>query len=799
MLQEIRVTLRLYARKPVFTAGVVGVLALGIGANVSVFQLAWNLLYRPLPYGDPGSLVRVWSVSADGRSARLGFSVPRFEHFREGQRSFAGVAGDVAVSLTLTDHGGPIPVSGLRVTANYFDVLGIKPVVGRGFRREEQETGGVAMITHRFWRDRLGGAADVLGRSLTLDGAPHSIIGVVPALPAADVADADVFITRPYDIGLAPAVLQRGVSFLRFSGRLHPTTALDEATAEMSVLAESYKRERPENADAAWLPRIVPIREDLSGRFRPAVSTLFGAVSLVLLLACSNVANLLTSHFLARTRELALRAALGAGSWRTLRGCLIESTVVSTAGATVGLIAAVALPQLLSQIGANLPLDPDEGPPWALLGYATMLALISGTAIGVYPGLQSTRLPAFDALRAGRGAIGGRHRLQEVLVGVQVAVSVILLFSAGLLIQSFRQVTTQDPGFELTNVLSSTINLPPRSYPTGTSQNTFYEALRERLNNQPGIQSAALIAGFPLSGALSRAPFARADRAVPPNERPLAPTRSVTPGYFATMGISILAGRDFTHTDDEEAPMVVILSQSTARRLFPGEDALGRTILAGSSGGGIEAEVIGVVGDVRSLTLTETSEVEIYRPFAQRPVPVAHIAVKARGSPMSAVGVLREVVRSLDPELPLTQVSTADDILANSLSERRMLMTLLGAFAVLAFLLSAVGIHAVLAFTVGRRTAEIGVRMALGARRDHVVRLVVGHGVRPVLLGAFLGLCALPLVSRRISEQLFQVSPLEPRIIAIAVALILVIATFASLTPARRAANIDPIATLKAE
>lgn len=340
---------------------------------------------------------------------------------------------------------------------------------------------------------------------------------------------------------------------------------------------------------------------------------------------------------------------------------------------------------------------------------------------------------SLDALRAGRGTIGGRHRLQQVLVGVQVAISVNLLFAAGLLIQSFRQVSTQDPGFKLASLLSATINLPPRSYPTGTSQNTFYETLRERLNNQSGIQSAALIAGFPLSGALSRAPFARADRAVPLNERPLAQTRSVTPGYFATMGTRILAGRDFTQTDDEKAPMVVILSQFTARRLFPGEDALGRTILAGSSGGGIRAEVIGVVGDVRSLTLTETSEVEIYRPFAQRPVLVAQIAVKARGSPVSAVGLLREVVRSLDPELPLTQISTADDILANSLSERRMLMTLLGAFAVLAFLLSAVGIYAVLAFTVGRRTAEIGVRMALGARP--VSWLVVAQGVRPVLLG----------------------------------------------------------------
>lgn len=799
MLKDVRVALRLFGRKPAFAAAVAGILALGIGVNITVFNLAWGLLYRPLPYADSERLLRVWGESRDGRTARLGFSIPRYEHFRDGQRGFTAVAVDVQASFTLTGAGDPAQVNGRRVSANYFEVLGVAPVAGRGFRGDEEQAGGVAVITPKFRRDRLGNPPDVLGRAITLDGSTYTIVGVVPELPAADGGANEVYITRPYDIGIPPEVLQRGVSFLRFSGRLRDGLTFEQARAEMAVLAESYRRDAVGRADGDWMTRVLTIREDISGTLRAAVTTLLWAVALVLLLACSNVANLLTGHFLARDRELAVRTALGASRWQLFRRCVVETTVLSGAGAIVGLLLAVQMNEVLPQLGANLPLDETQGVPWSLLVAASVLALLVGVATGAHPGLQSAKLRALDALRGSRGSKGGRHRLQDVLVGVQVAVSLVLLFAAALLTESFRRVSQQDPGFDVTNVLTATINLPPRNYPTPAAQNALYERVREQLDNAPGVSSAALVAGLPLSGALSRAPYARADRAVPLNQRPLGPTRSVTPGYFETLGIPLRGGRDFTPRDDVNAQPVVILSESTARSLFPEEDTIGRVVLTGSQNGGIRAQVVGVVGDVRSLTLTQTTEVELYRPLAQRQLPFAQIAVRAAGSPESVIGTLRAVVRKVDPELPLTHVITAEQVLGDSLGQRRLLMALLGTFAALAFVLSAVGIYAIVAFTVGRRTTEIGIRMALGAKPFDVVRLIAGQGMRPVVAGTIIGLAALPWVSNRIAGQLFQVSPLNPSVIGLVVGLIVMVAAAASVTPASRAARVDPIRALRAD
>jgi len=797
MLKDLRFALRLFKRAPAFAAVVVGVLALGTGVNITVFNLAWGLLFRPLPYADSERLLRVWGESRDGRTARLGFSIPKWEHFRAGQRSFSAVAADVQASFSFTGAGDPVQVNGRRVSANFFDVLGVTPIAGRSFRPEEQEVAGLAVIAERFWRERLGGAAEAVGRAIPLDGQPFTVVGVVPDLPAADGGASDVYITRPYEIGMPMEVLQRGISFLRFSGRLADGVTIEQARAEMAVLADSYRRDHVGNADADWVARVVAIREDISGTFRQAVTTLLWAVSLVLLLACSNVVNLLTSKFLARKRELAVRTALGASRWQLLRQSVVETMVLSGAGAIVGLLLAVQINRLLPRAGATLPLENAQGVPWSLLMAAAALAVLIGAATCIYPGLQSMKLRAADALRGSRGSRGGRHRLQEVLVAAQVAVSLVLLFSAALLTESFRRVSQQDPGFAPSRVLTAAINLPPRRYPTPQAQHLLHERLRERLANAPGVTSAALIAGLPLSGSLSRAPYARADRAVPLNERPLGPTRSITPGYFQTLGIPLVAGRDFTSRDDVEAPRVAIVSASTARRLFPDEDPIGRVILTGSQGGGIPAEIVGVVGDVRSLTLTEMTDVEVYRPFAQRPVAFAQIAVKAAGSAESVTTTVRNVVREVDPELPLTRVATAEQVLGDSLGQRRLLMTLLGAFAVLAFLLSGVGTYAVVAFMVGRRTAEIGVRMALGANRSDVVRLIAGQGLRPVAAGAAVGLLALPWISDLIAEQLFQVSPLNPSILGVVGGLIFVAAAAASLLPASRAALVDPARVLR--
>jgi len=799
MTNDVRVALRVFRRKPGFAAAVSGILALGIGVNITVFNLAWGLLYRPLPYANSERLVRVWGETRDGRTAQLGFSVPRYEHFRDGQSVFSGVAVDVPISFTLTGSGDPVQVNGRRVSADFFDVLGVVPVAGRGFRPEEEDIGGVAVITVGFWRGRLGGAADVLGRAITIDGAPYEIVGVVPGLPVADGGATELYITRPYDVGVPREMLQRGVSFLRFTGRLREGVILDQARAEMSVLAGRYGRDNADKADAEWATRVRTVREDISNTFRAAVITLLGAVTLVLLLACSNVANLLTGHFLGRHAELTIRTALGASRWDLLRQCVVETTVLSGVGGIAGLVLAVQANRVLPRLGTGLPLAETSGVPWSLLVAAIVLALLVGVVTGVHPGLQAAKLRALDALRGSRASVGGRQRGHEALVAVQVAVSLVLLFAAALLTESFRRVSGQDPGFDATNVLTAAINVPPRRYATADAQNALYERLREALENAPAVSSAALIAGLPLSGVLSRSPYARADSAVPLNERPLGATRSVTPGYFRTLGIPLRAGRDFTSHDDGEARPVVILSESTARRLFPDEDPIGRVVLTGALGGGISAEVVGIVGDVRSLTLTQTTEVELYRPFAQRPFPLAQIVVKAATAPETIVGTLRTVVREADPELSLVNVAPAQQVVSNSLGQRRLLVALVGAFAGLAFVLAVVGIYAVVAFMVGRRTKEIGLRVALGARLGGVVGLLAWQGIWPVVVGALIGLATLPWVSNRIADQLFQVSPLELPVVSLVLAVLMVTASAATVIPARRAGLVDPVRALRGE
>jgi len=798
LISDIRIALRQFVRKPALALAVVAILTLGIGANISVFTLAGNLLYRPLPFGDADRLVRIWGESRDGRASRLGFSIPKLEHFRSGQQSFSGVAVDVGMPLTFTAPGrDPEQILGRRVSANYFDVLGVPLLRGRGFRPEEEAVMGAAIVTETFWRTHLDASADAVGRAIALDGTPHTIVGIAPAPPAADGAT-DVYITRPYDAGLPRPVLMRGISFMRFSARLRDDVSHEQARANAEALAATYLRDNPGNADADWIARVATIREDLSGNFRASVMALLWAVALVLLLACCNVANLMAAHLFSRARELAVRTSLGARPWQLMRQCVVETTALSSAGAAVGLFLAANLTNLLPRLGADLPVD-SRGIGGASLVAACALALLVGVATGLLPGLQSARVSPLHALGGARGTVGGRSTIRDVLVGVQVAVSLLLLIGAALLVGSFLRVSAQDPGFAASRVATGTISLPTRRYADPIVQSTLYERLREELGRAPGVHSAAIVAGLPLSGVLSRAPYVRADRVVPLNQRPLGPTRSVTPGYFATMGIPLRAGRDFTPRDDAAAPQVVILSASAASRLFPNEDSLGRVILSGSQNGGIPVEIVGVVGDVRSLTLTQPTDVEIYRPFAQRTQAFGQLVVKAEAAPESVLATMRAVVRAVDPELPVTQLGTLEQVLESSLGQRRLLMTLLAAFAAVAFVLSSVGIYAVVSFTVGARTSEIGVRIALGAKPSSVVRSIAVHGMRPVLAGLAAGLLGVPLVTRVLSAQLFEVSAADPRVLGTLAALIVAVGTAASLLPARRAARIDPIVALRSE
>ncbi len=806
LTQDARYAGRMLLKNPGFTSVAVLALALSIGANAAIFSLIDNLFVRPLPYTHADSLIRLWGQSTNGSQQRLPASVPKFDYLRRSQQSSVALAADSGLVVAMTRLGDqPQRVSASIVTDNYFDVLGVPPIAGRTFLQGEEDRAPVVVITRQFWVNRLLSDPNAVGRTLTLDSRPYTVVGIVDHLPASDVGPVEAFLPMPVSLsGLTPELRQRGVSYLRITGRLNPGVTIEQARAEAAILAERYRDENREKADSSLRESAIGIREDLTGSVRPAILTLLAAVALVLLIACSNVANLLTARFAGRRREIALRAALGARRARIVRLFLFESLLLSALGAIAGLGVARLGLDILPALGAtNLPLDGDVTITPAVLWATAWVALAIGVLMGIYPALQATRPSASDALKdGGRGVSGARtpHRVRSVLVACQVSLSLMLLVGAALLIASFANLRRQEPGFDPARVLTADVSLPASRYPDASAQQQFRQRLLDALRASPGIESAALGAGVALTRMDLNAPFARGDGRVPPlYERSLGLTRSVSPGYFATMSIPVLAGRDFSDHDAADSPPVIVISQSTARTLFPDTDAIGKTIITGSLGGGMRCEIVGIVGDVRSVNLAQPNDVEFYLPFTQRPLDFAQIVVRTAGDPLQMLNEVRAAVRAVDPELPLNQPRALVDIADASLGQRKLLMTLLGAFAGLALLLATVGIYSVVAYLVGQRTGEIGVRLALGASHADVLRLVTLDALRPVTAGLAIGVAGVAVLGRLLATQLYGVSALDPRALAAAASTLGVVGLIACLVPARRAMRIDPAIALRTD
>src|SRR5262247_63197 len=805
LTQDARYAGRMLLKNPGFTSVAVLALSLSIGANAAIFSLIDNLFVRPLPYGQADSLIRLWGQSTDGRQQRLPASVPKFEYLRRSQRSSVALAADSQAVATARIGDQPQRVIASIVTDNYFDVLGVPPIAGRTFLQGEEDRAPVVVITRQFWANRLLSDPNAVGRTLTFDSRPYTVVGVVENLPASDVGRVEAFLPMPVELsGLTPELRQRGVSYLRITGRLKPCVTIEQARAEATILAERYRGENRDRADASLRAIAIGIREDLTGNVRPAILTLLAAVALVLLIACSNVANLLTARFAGRRREIALRAALGARRARIVRLFLLESLLLSAFGAIAGLGVARLGLEILPALGAtHLPLDGNVTITPAVLWATASVALATGVLMGIYPALRAARPSASDALKdGGRGVSGARtqHRLRSVLVACQVSLSLMLLVGAALLIASFTNLRRQAPGFDAARVLTADVALPASRYPDASAQQQFRQRLLDVLRVSPGIESAALGAGVALTGIDWNAPFARGDGRVPPlHERPLGLTRSVSPGYFATMSIPVVAGRDFSEHDGADSPRVIVISQSTARKLFPDTDAIGKTIITGSLGGGTRCEIVGIVGDVRSVNLAQPNDVEFYLPFTQRSLDLAQIVVRTAGDPRRMVNEVRAAVRAVDPELPLNQPRALVDIADASLGPRKLPMTLLGAFAGLALLLATVGIYSVVAYLVGQRTGEIGVRLALGASNADVLRLVTLDGLHPVTAGLAIGVAGVAALGRLLATQLYGVSALDPSVLAAAASALGAVGLIACLVPARRATRIDPAIALRTD
>jgi predicted permease len=800
---DLRYAVRQILKSPWFSLVAILGLGLGIGANLALFSVINSVFLRPLPYEEPQRLVRLSSTHEPQNFIRVGFSYPRYLQVQQHQRVFSDLAMAAGNAFTLTGRGDAEQLVGLHASASLLPTLRLKPVLGRNISAAEDRPGGehVVLISHAVWQERFNRDPSVLGRALTLNGMPYTIIGVLPAVASAfPLNQFQIWVPRPAEVPyLVPSQLDNGGFFFQVIARLKPGISREQAQEAMNVIAAAYRAANPANVDAPSRIELVPLLEDAVGQQRRSYTLLFAAVGCVLLIACANIANLMLARFAGRRKEIAARFALGATRADVVRQMVTETMLVALTGGVVGvLLAQWALGAVIS-LGANLiPRVTEVGVDAMALVFALLVTLATGLAIGLLPALQAARVNVSETLKeAARGSTGTGQRLRAALLVAEVSLSLVLLISAALLLTSFARLQRVEPGFKAQGLFMAQVVLPPERY-EGDKLVAFYERLFQQLKSLPGSTSAALTDRVPLTGAQTPAPVAVVGRPVPPmSERPSANRHLVSPGYFKTLGIPLRAGRDFDERDSARVPHVVIVNETFARRHFPGEDPLGRTLITGM--GQLQSRIVGVVADVRSTGLNTPPEADYFLPALQRPEAFTNIIVRTNLSPSAMTSAVRDTLKSVDPDIPLLEPQTLSARIAATIADRKLALVLLAAFAALALLLATLGVFSVMAHLVAFRTTEIGIRMALGASPAQVMRMVLGHGRRLTLLGIGLGVAGAVFVSRLMQQALFEVNPVDPLVYLAVAAMLLLVAEFASWVPARRATRIDPVIALRTE
>ncbi|HOB99357.1 MAG TPA: ABC transporter permease [Verrucomicrobiota bacterium] len=801
-MHDLRFALRQLRRNPGFTAVAVLMLALGIGVNTMIFSIANGVVLRPLPFHDPERLVFLFENNLPKGVKRMSLSYPDYLDWKAQNTVFADLGLQGERVFTLTGRAEPVRVEGAVVTASLFSLLGVQPMLGRQFTSDEDQPGAapVAILSHGLWQQRFGGDADLAGLTLTLDGRSHTVVGIMPpgfAFPEAAQLWTPLVVDAPES--QRPSHLYKGLA------RLKPGVTLDQAGAELNTIARRIAGAHPKTHTHVGAT-LGPLRDYWVDEWSVRVWLLLGAVSFVLAIACANVANLLLARALSRRKEFAIRAALGATRWRTIRQLLIESFLLSGAGALIGLaLARWGVDAFLAVIPVDVPFWMQFSVDGRVLAFTLAVATVTSVLFGLAPAWGAARADLTETLKDNaRSATGGHapSRLRRALVVAEVALAVVLLSGAGLMTVSFLRLLQVDPGFNPERVVVFDVSLPPEKYADASHRTAFYRSLCERLSHVPGVQAAAGISHLPFGdNHWANIYTVEGQEALRPSEVPYGPVRVVTPAYFRTLEIPLLKGRDFSDIDTGEAPGSTIIDAAFARRYFPTNDPRGHRIkLAYPSDPGRWMTIVGVAGEARQYGFSQKQEPGFYLPHAQVPFGDLTMTVRtAVADPASVTAALRHEVHQLDPDLPVANLRTMPDVVNRSCWAQRLLSQLFALFSVLGIALAAVGIYAVMACSVLQRTHEIGVRMALGARRSDVLKLVVRHGMGAVVLGMILGLAANLALLRLLAGQLYEVGPFNLPTYAAAALLLLVVASVACSLPARRAARVDPMVALRCE
>ncbi len=802
-MSDVTIALRALRKHPRFSIISVLTMAVGIAACSALFSIYDRLVLNPVTLPNPGSLVALLNGNPQLPTPVGSVSWPRYEFVRDRVQTLRQLGVSAFDSFTITNDGDPEQLSSLRTSGEFFAALGIAPHRGRLLTRDDDVPNGprVVVVSYEFWQRRFAGRPDIVGQTITLNAEPWEVVGVTPPQVTPPFRQVQVFAPRVFEVtGLTAAQVQNGAGYLQPLARIVDGATIDQVRLELEALSQAYRAERPTLLDAqnATLPQEYVTY--LAGGLQPTFYTLLAAVGVVLLITCANVSALFLGRLAARQREIAVRQSLGAVRSRIVRQFLVESVVFSTVAGLLGVLMGVwAISAIQALLANQLPPTLTLTLTWRSIVLSGVVTLVSALLVGLAPALHASRADVVEALKdRARGSSARSGRFRAGLIVVEVALSVVLLIASALLLSSFLALQRTPLGFDAAGVGAAFVSLPGSRYATPAQQAQFFTQVVETLRADGRVVSAAAAVGLPISGFNPRSPYSVDGREILPlPKRPLAGLAIVSDGYFETMGIGLAAGRTFTAADRPGAPGVGIINESLARRLFPDESPLGRVLLRGVNAD-VRLEIVGVIRDVKTLGLAAPAPDEIYLPMRQLGRPAMAVVARTTGEAADLQAVIRAAVASVDRYQPISFFTTMDSNVAASVGSQRIVAWLTGIFAGIAMVLSAVGLYSVLAYVVTQRTAEIGIRMALGAQAREVVMMVLGSGLRLVVVGVVLGLAAAAGATRLIATLLFQTEALDPTIYALVALTFVVVGTLACLIPSLRAARVDPLTALRA-